>query len=434
MSDNELDNLFKEAAADFESPQQDTKAWERMAARLDQQSQPSGFLKNWKGISLFVIAGLLVTSGVWYAVLPDERNNTIAGNVINVASEDIEQNSTLQTADEIGTNRASLKENTVAKHNANKESDKGVSGSPATDKQRESIRKIFNQAEYQQIPRQDKVLVQPDIKTNTHEAYATERVEADLKHSSHADNQPFNNPHKLPQTDTSGVIKRDSVITNTILSDSLVSAEEPETKNKNKAKGRSGFILKLAVSPDFSSINFSSSGKSGINYGALVGYTFNNRWSVFTGIISSKKLYSSTEIESSYSSGGHAYPVEKLDGDCRILDIPVNVYYNFFPESSWSLKAGVGFSSYLMLSETYVYCVDYYGTDTYYEQKIKGENNEWFKVLNLSIAAEKRLTNRLSAEVEPFVKVPLSGIGEGKISLVSLGAFVNVKFNLFKNP
>jgi hypothetical protein len=61
---------------------------------------------------------------------------------------------------------------------------------------------------------------------------------------------------------------------------------------------------------------------------------------------------------------------------------------------------------------------------------VKGENNEWFKVMNVSVLVSKKITNRLSAEFEPFVKAPLAGVGEGKVSLVSMGAFINVKYDL----
>ncbi len=189
--------------------------------------------------------------------------------------------------------------------------------------------------------------------------------------------------------------------------------------------------IKAVVSPDFSSVNFFSAGKTGINYGLLAGYSFNNRWSVYTGVISSKKLYDTKELEgTSYSWNGHNYPVKELDGDCRILDIPINVYYTFFPEHSFSLRAGLGFSSYIMRKETYVYCVDNYGADVYYAEQVTGKNNEWFKILNLSVAVSKKITNRWSAEFEPFVKAPLAGVGEGKVSLVSMGAFINLKFDL----
>lgn len=434
MSDNELDNLFKEAAADFESPQ-DPTAWKQMSARLDQQfPQPSGFW-NWKRIASFTLAGLLVGSGVWYAVTPGKKlieitENSAVANTI--------QNSIPQADDKnIGAVPSVKEESAVERSSISNKSN--VETSQAGNDQSIPIPRSFTQTNHQQTVKQDKMLIQTDAKTetsaNTNVDYPIEQTPVGLNNSSESrSNQVPNTVYNESGAAELAVLKTDSVVNPVMLSDPLVESEKSEIKNdaRTKSKGGSGISVKLAISPDYSSINFSSSDKSGINYGALVGYTFNNRWSVYTGVISSKKLYSSTEIESSYSSGGNSYPVEKLDGDCRILDIPINVYYNFFPERSLSLKAGVGFSSYLMLNETYVYCVDYYGTDTYYEQNVKGKNNEWFKVLNLSITAEKRLTNRLSAEVEPFVKVPLAGVGEGKVSLVSLGAFVNVKFNLFK--
>jgi hypothetical protein len=216
--------------------------------------------------------------------------------------------------------------------------------------------------------------------------------------------------------------------------DTLVDSDEKITdtpdKKDTKTKARGVVSIKAVVSPDYSSINFFSAGETGFNYGLLAGYSFNNRWSVYTGIISSKKLYDTKEIEGSYNSNGHDYPVKELNGDCRILDIPINVYYTFFPERSFSLRVGLGFSSYIMREETYVFCVDNYGTDAYYAKQVSGENNEWFKILNLSVAVSKKISNRWSAEFEPFVKAPLAGVGEGKVSLVSMGAFINLKFDL----
>lgn len=429
MSDNELDNLFKEAAADFESPQ-DATAWEQMSARLDRQAVKTSGFWNYRSVGLLIVAGLLVTSAIWYAALP--------GKELNVTAEDAENANTIQyhplyAEDKTLHAAPSLKEEPVVVRNPVK-NDKTNAENPRANRphaltQRESV-----QAEHDQVVKQGPVLSQPVSDATENKDYPNQQESETVKDNLILNNtgQLFSN-NEIAKADKLAAIKADTAANPVMPSDSLAHSEKATRDTDNKLKKRSGFSIKLAVSPDYSSINFSSSDKSGINYGVLAGYTFNSRWSVFTGVISSKKIYSSTDVENSYSTGGHTYPVEKLDGDCSILDIPVNVYYTFFPERSFTLKAGVGFSSYLMLRETYVYCVDYYGTDKYYEQSVKGKNNEWFKVLNLSVIAEKRLTNRWSAEVEPFVKVPLAGVGEGKVSLVSLGAFVNVRFNLFKN-
>ena len=130
------------------------------------------------------------------------------------------------------------------------------------------------------------------------------------------------------------------------------------------------------------------------------------------------------------TSGGYDYDVTELYGDCRVIDIPVNVYYSIFPERSFSIKAGIGFTSYIMLQEDYTYYVDNpYGQDEY-TQHVEHENNEWFKMLNVSVIFQKRLSSRFNLELEPFLKAPLAGVGEGEVSLVSMGAFFNLRFDI----
>lgn len=209
------------------------------------------------------------------------------------------------------------------------------------------------------------------------------------------------------------------------------SVSKKTVPKEEKTKAATALSIKLAVAPDFSSINYFTPDGSGFNFGALVGYSFNNRWSVYTGAILSRKIYSSTEIDEPYTtSGGYPYDINELEGDCRVIDIPINVYYTFFPEKSFSIKAGLGFTSYLMLSEEYTYYIDNpYGSDVYH-QKIENENNEWFKMLNISMIVQKRLSDRFALELEPFLKAPLAGVGEGEVSLVSLGAFLNLRFDI----
>jgi len=57
-------------------------------------------------------------------------------------------------------------------------------------------------------------------------------------------------------------------------------------------------------------------------------------------------------------------------------------------------------------------------------------NKEWFKVMNVSLILQKKLNNRFYFEFEPFLKAPLAGVGEGEVSLVSLGAFFNLRFDI----
>lgn len=74
MSDNELDNLFKEAAEGF-TPPPDSSAWTQMSAMLDQTPvKPAGFW-NWKTITGLTATGIIAVTAVWYGVRDGENSN-----------------------------------------------------------------------------------------------------------------------------------------------------------------------------------------------------------------------------------------------------------------------------------------------------------------------------------------------------------------------
>jgi hypothetical protein len=199
--------------------------------------------------------------------------------------------------------------------------------------------------------------------------------------------------------------------------------ELPEEDEK-KSELMNRFAIKLAIAPDYSTVKSATPNSLGINYGVLFEYKLSERWSVATGGIWSKKVYSANDVEY------NGYNADWVDGDCRMWDIPINVYYNFPSRKQFSFYASVGLSSYLMNEENYVYYIESpYGTYDY-PMQVKGENNEWFKTLNVSAGMQFRMNRIFSLQFEPTLKAPLAGVGEGEVSLVSLGAFLNLRFDL----
>jgi hypothetical protein len=519
MSDNELDDLFKEAADGF-TPPQDESAWKQMADRLDQHAVNTASFWNWKTISAVTVTAVISITSVWYVAGDQEKiSKTQKKNESNNANQGVVQEQKEQTNPTGKQNLAaaqSLEDKNDDAHTVNqteRNQDKGQilssnliasnSKSVRTQSQEKENEKSLvannnevaegGQASNNQIAsntgkvaviKQSSGKEEDKLQTTSNNQASVNSSKGTIAQSSGNGNDnngimstdgrrdeslektgvvaittesirqagivvnstEKNNASKSNssvtrvRTKDEGLVATDSVkpvvMSEEVIVDSAARDSKVADKKDKKAKQAGVVSIKAVVSPDYSSINFFSAGKTGINYGLLAGYSFNNRWSVYTGVISSKKLYDTKDVEGSYSTynwNGHDYPVKELDGDCRILDIPINVYYTFFPERSFSLRAGLGFSSYIMRKETYVYCIDNYGTDAYYAQQVVGKNNEWFKVMNLSIAVSKKIANRWSAEFEPFVKAPLAGVGEGKVSLVSMGAFINLKFDLTKN-
>ena len=105
-----------------------------------------------------------------------------------------------------------------------------------------------------------------------------------------------------------------------------------------------------------------------------------------------------------------------LDADCMVYDIPVTLRYDFYQKNKNSLYAAAGLSSYIMKSEDYDY--RYIHNGVYYESPYSYYGNKHlFSVLNISVGAERKLTDKLSLQIEPSVSVPLKGVGDGRVKL-----------------
>jgi hypothetical protein len=83
-----------------------------------------------------------------------------------------------------------------------------------------------------------------------------------------------------------------------------------------------------------------------------------------------------------------------------------------------------------MLNEDYTYVVKGPTQDYIYNEKFTRKNNDWASMLNISIGIQHRLSRRFQVQAEPFLKAPLSGVGEGKVDLVSSGVFFSLKYQL----
>jgi|GEM_PF-5616792 len=199
------------------------------------------------------------------------------------------------------------------------------------------------------------------------------------------------------------------------------------TQDEEKKKERTNHIsLKLNLSPDYSSIGYYSPDKSGFNFGLMAEYSLTSHWSVSTGGIWTKKIYSGNDI--AYPHNGKIINADYMYGNCRMLDWPINVNYYFTPTNRLGFYVSAGLSSYFMFNQSYTYEVNYGGSEYSYPEEIKQKESELFKMTNVSFGLQYKLNHCWSLQAEPFAKIPLAGVGEGKMKLVSSGVFFNLKY------
>ena len=208
----------------------------------------------------------------------------------------------------------------------------------------------------------------------------------------------------------------------------VVEVKAPMAAAKNMAQAATkhshGYIGVFGA-PDFSTVRFQSMKGVGTTLGVLLGYSFNDRWAVETGLsLDRKRYYTSGEYFKKSMPPG--YTLLNVDGTCYMWEIPVNVRYNFNKSPGMKWFATAGLSTYLMSKEDYTYQWEANWVTGEGAWNIHKPSQYWFSIVNLSAGFEQRLGKIGNLRLEPYVRIPLSGIGTGNLPIMSAG--VNIGF------
>ncbi len=203
-------------------------------------------------------------------------------------------------------------------------------------------------------------------------------------------------------------------------------------KKKSKNKFGSNFGITASIGPDVSFVKLNNTGKTTLTYGAGLSYDFVKRFTARAGFYISKKVYEATPDQ--YNPPGGNYPyLTGVDANCRVYEIPVSLAYNFGQHKNHNWFGNVGLSSFIMKKEDYTYNYKTPAGQTYmYYQEVNNKNKHYFAVLTLSAGYKYQLTKRLSIQAEPYAKIPLGGVGQGKIKLNSAGVLFTATYKPFK--
>jgi hypothetical protein len=180
-------------------------------------------------------------------------------------------------------------------------------------------------------------------------------------------------------------------------------------------------------------IRFEKSGQLKTVLGAGISYTINKKLTLSTGVYTARKVYAAApqDYKFSYLPPNFNY-LTKVEGDCRVLEIPVMAAYNFgfTRKSNWFVAAGV--STFLMKKEKYGYLYTYpTGISYTYTREINNENKNLFSVADFSVGYKRNINRTLFVSAEPYLKLPLNGVGDGKLKMNSTGILFSVGFKPF---
>jgi hypothetical protein len=196
------------------------------------------------------------------------------------------------------------------------------------------------------------------------------------------------------------------------------------------AQPQKKFYAVLMGGIDASTVKMQRTDHVGHHYGVLAGYRLGSKLSVEAGLLSDRKYY---YTDGKYFNTEHLYmpansKITEVTGDCRMLEIPINLKYDLSSNarSSWFVSAGV--SSYFMKREHYDYLY-YYGTSgtqaSYYKTYANSSKN-LFSIIQISGGYTSRIGRSTAFRIEPYLKIPTAGIGFGKLPLLSTGMNIAV--------
>ncbi len=229
------------------------------------------------------------------------------------------------------------------------------------------------------------------------------------------------------------VIQNDSLAN--VQNDSLAntnSVGKKKTQIKLDNTSSKGFYLLASVSGEATGIKNISIKDTKPFYGLGIGYRFNKRLSVQTGFYFGNKMYFAGANDYKLKPGSYVAKLIGAEAECYIYDIPVTLRYDVLHKERYNLYFTTGISSIILKSETYD--MHFFNSSGMYHRMTYTYKHHvgYFSILNLSLGYEHQLSKALSVQAEPYLKLPLSGLGEGSVKLYSAGLQVSVKYNLLK--
>ena len=207
----------------------------------------------------------------------------------------------------------------------------------------------------------------------------------------------------------------------------------PEKKSTLKKSGSSfgeKFSISFSAGPDISAVSANRMGRMQLQYGVGLAYALNKNIVIRTGFYAGDKKYNADSA--SYKMPYPINNLEKVEADCFVYEIPLSLVYHFTPvkNHNWFLAGTV--SSYIMKKETYgYYYSNSWGQSQYYDRTYKNENTHLFSVIGVSGGYQYHLSKQVTLLAEPYIKLPISGIGVGKVKLNNAGVLFTVGYKPF---
>ncbi len=224
------------------------------------------------------------------------------------------------------------------------------------------------------------------------------------------------------------IAKADSIVfKKAVISTDSVAKKADVALPTTKQSFLSKFELSAFIAGDATTAKFKKVEKLSGTYGFGLNYAITKKLSIASGFAITRKLYVGDSIDYQKQATLPAtYKLQSVDANCLVYEVPLNIQYQFRQNKKNSWVAIGGVSAYFMKNESYDYNYLWNGQPRKSNWTIENKNNQLFSILNLAVGYRRQFSKQLSYQIAPFLKVPLTGIGEGKVKLYSAGLQLSI--------
>lgn len=229
---------------------------------------------------------------------------------------------------------------------------------------------------------------------------------------------------------------KNSITTNQNTDTLTGKAKEQEAKKQmaivkaSAIKNRPQFSISVLAASDANAVNSFGHSQTGTNYGLQLSLRITKKLTVSTGVAYAIKPYSANYASYSSASYNPSITPTNIQANCKVLDVPLNLSYQLYSKGSNTIGVGTGLSSYFMLKENYTFNYSAESGWKPHNLEVRNQNTHLFGVLNVNVNYQRRINSKFSAVLQPYMKLPLTGIGNGKVDLKSTGVALGINWNI----
>ena len=186
----------------------------------------------------------------------------------------------------------------------------------------------------------------------------------------------------------------------------------------------------LLLGTELNTIKNQDMKKVGFNIGLIGGYRFNNNISVETGVLFSQKYYTTAGKYFSLKEIGPQMPaamkVMDVKGASKLVEIPLHLHYNVVNKKGNRFFSAAGISSSILAEESNQYHTSLNGAEGMMYATYKKNRGYFAASFDLAIGYEKNIGKNNNIRIQPYVQLPVKGIGVGDLKVMSTGIHIAI--------